>query len=66
MGAVYFNNTFLQEEAAAACQEIYRVMLLSAPEKAAQMLFCPMFCLTLPALTNPGSEGQADTRQAQQ
>lgn len=33
MGAVYYNNTFLQEEAAAACQEVYRVMLLSAPER---------------------------------
>lgn len=61
MGAVYYNNTFLQEEAAAACQEICRVMLLPA-----QILFCPMFCLTLPAPTNPGSEGQTNTRKAQQ
>lgn len=66
MGAVYCNNTFLQEEAAAACQEVDWVTL-SAPERAAQMLFCPiMFCLTLPALPNPGSEGQTDTRKAQQ
>lgn len=34
--------------------------------EAAQMLFCPMLCLTFPALTNPGSEGQTDTRKAQQ
>lgn len=66
MGAVYHNNTFLQEEAAAACQEVDRVML-SAPERAAQMLFCPiMFCLTRPALPNPASDGQTDTRKAQQ
>lgn len=39
-----YYNTFLQEEAAAA----------------AQMLRCPMFCLTLPALTNPGSEEWTD------
>lgn len=73
MGAAYYNNTFLQEEAAAACQwhispaHNSRVMLLSAPERAAQMLFCPiLLCLTLPALTKPGSEGQTDTRKAEQ
>lgn len=58
MGAAYYNNTFLQEEAAAA---------------AAQMLLCPMFrcssapcSLTLPAPTNPDSEGQTDIRKTQQ
>lgn len=53
MEAVYYNNTFLKEEAAAVCQEVYRVTLLSAPERAAQMLFCQRFCLTLTALTKP-------------
>lgn len=39
MEAVYY-TTFLKEEAAAVCQEIYRVTLLSVPERGAQMPFC--------------------------
>lgn len=46
MEAVYYNNTFFEEEATAVCQEIYRVTLLSTPERAAQMLFCQQFCHT--------------------
>lgn len=61
MGAVYY-NTFLQEEAAAACQEIHRVTC--APERAVQMLLCPMFS-HIPC-TNKPSEGQTDTRKTQQ
>lgn len=52
MEALYY-TTFLKEEAAAVCQEIYRVTLLSVSERAAQMLFCQQFCLTLTALPKP-------------
>jgi len=62
MEAVYYNNSFLKEEAAAVCQEIYRVTLLSAPERAAQMLFCQQFSLSQQK-RSPDNEGQPGTRK---